>query len=899
MKTKKITSLLFASLTTLSLVLPACNSHPSKPKKAEQIKATRVYVANLACDLFAGYSYTVNPVLYPYNATNNIKYDIEDPNILYVYDEKIYGAGVGTSLVYVYNDEDKDNVRDEDEAFTVMAFSVTNPNPSISINVDREVTIAVGESKKLNYSVTGDSGGGLDYGFYSEDEDICSISSGFVKGHKAGTAKVSVSWQGYRGYCKVNVIDLVDEQGLRASEITSEKNIVLQKGKTKSLSYSILPKKSIDKLTSVTSNNESVIKVNDNKSITAVGGGSAVVTLTTTNGKYTRVLVTVKDDAQQTSSYYNNYYGDLTWENGEDLKSKLHDIISQNVTPLRYNAPNWETNQMADQDLYDYAFVDGVYDDNPILKTNTNAGWQREHAFAASLMTGFSTGDAVESLGRSTDFHNLFASNAGANGSRGNKNYGYVKADSQELSEKENCLYTRKAWEPADEDKGKLARAIFYMDTMYNKVETVDVTETWTYRGDDTSSHTGASKTVHVNTNEQALSIVEDNVDYTRISINDFMMPNKEATSKLVEYYRSLIRKEDSTSETTDFDNFRKLAYERYLNTSMPYAIGHRSDLLMWNSYAVDLLEMQHNQSVYSYNSTQGRGTQGNRNPFVDYPQLVDYIYGDLKDQPGSISMLTPTYLALDMDKDEIHHYAVDSSTLEAFQSGTKPTAEDFHIKAIKNDLTEGVLDISKIQVEDYTFTDDDVETGKVITITTDKNTLKVPVKVTSDAVVTFDTCIWNHIDNNTSGHNKECYGSYNNGVFENASFSNLAFTVTFGNAFSLTSTNFQNSGANGTKIGTGSVSVGTLTFATKSAFNVSGKTKVNNVFFIASTASGKSYGYSISVGETVIGSGTFTGQNIEIKATTLEELTGVVEIKFTNVTAAINIRGLAINAVE
>ena len=858
MKKKFVNLSALAVLTTLSLGVIACKPQSgSNHKKVEPVKATKIYVANVDCDLFVGLTYTINPVLYPYNAANNVKYEIENPNVLYPMDNGILGIAEGTSLVYVYNDDNNDNLRNADEAFAVVAFNVTNPAPGIYFDMDSEVTVSVGETKRLNYRVVGATPSGLDYGFYSEDENICTFSGGNVKGHKAGKTRVSVSWQGYRGYCTVNVIDLVDEQGLRASEITAKDSIVLKKGESKKIDYKILPKKSIDKLANISVSDPSVLEITGDNKVTALRGGSSLVTLTTTNGKFTRVLVTVQDDAQEQYSYYNNYYGDLTWENGEDLKAKLHDIISEGITPLKYDAPNWETNQNADQYLYDFSCVKGVYNDEPILKTNTQNGWQREHAFAASLMTGFSTGSAVKSLGRATDFHNLFAASAGANGSRGNKNYGYVNPESAELSSKENCLYTKRAWEPADDDKGRLARAIFYMDVMYNKTETVDITETWTYRGEaDTTGHTGQTKSLHINVNEKPLSIVEDNVNYSRISLNDFMYSENVATNTIVEYYRSLIRAEDPELETTDYDLFRELAYERYLNTAMPYAIGYRSDLIKWSSYPVDMYEVQHNESVYSYACTAGRGTQGNRNPFVDYPQFVDYIYGDLKDRPGSISMLTPSYVDLELGENEIHHYAVESQTLPAFESGTKPTAADFHIKAIKNDLSEGVLDLSKIQVEDYTFTDDDVATGKVITITTDKNTLYVPCKVISDAVITFDTCAYHYKassgikDNFLDPNGQKIY----TGTTYVATLNNEVFDVILGQN---NSTTFQNISNGGVTIGstTSGKEINTFTIQTRNSYN-----NIDAAYFYGSPSSKMTITYKIYVNDVEVLSGETDG---------------------------------------
>ncbi len=864
-------------------VCEICGYSHSESYKHETLKpAERVYIANVAPELFNGYTYSLSPVVVPYDANKNIKYEVERPELMSVTDNVALATGVGSTLLYVYNDEDDDNIRDEDEAFTVMSFTLSNPEAGKSVNVQESITIKVDESKKLTYSQTGIDAYGMEYGFYSEDQSICTIAEGKVKGHRPGTTRVSVSLKGYRAYCNVTVENLVDQTGIRAYDIIPEDDFVINKGETKTIAYNILPSNSVDTLKYVETNNEAVVKVNADKTITALKGGTARIKLTTTNGKYSFVLVTVKDNANLASSYYNNYYGNLTWDNSEDLISKLHTIISKGVTPLKYGTPNWESNQMADQSLYDHSYVDCVYIDSDLPKTDTNSGWQREHAFAASLMAGYSTSVATGQLGRATDFHNLFAAGGGANGSRGNKNLGYARVGSQEIETKENCVYDKKTFEPADEDKGRLARALMYMTVMYN--------------GENDVSFSESSK--KVNFNQQSLELTSENVDYSKITINEFLSPSA-AKEPIVNYYRSLVASESSQLDP-DSEEFKIKAFERYMEQSMPYAIGNAEDIIEWGSFPVNYVEYQHNNSVYSDYSAGGKGTQGNRNPFVDYPQLIEYAFGELKNESGSLNELTPSYLILEMDKDEIHHYAVESETIPAFESGTKPTVDDFNIKAIKNNLTEGTLDKSKISVEDYTFTDDDVENGKEIKIYTDKNTLKVPCKVTSESVIAFDTCTWNHIDDSSSGHNKDCYGSWTGTVANNASFSGLDFVVTLGNEAVVTGNKITNSKTNGTKFGTADIAPQSLTFETKNIVNIDDKTKVNAVFFIASTASGCSYKYKIYIGDNVIESGSFTGSNIEksVILSSGNELTGKVKIEFTDINKAINIRGLAINAI-
>ena len=79
--------------------------------------------------------------------------------------------------------------------------------------------------------------------------------------------------------------------------------------------------------------------------------------------------------------YYDGYYGELKWTNGADLKQKLHDIIRDGWQPLTYTAPNWESNSEADKSMYDYEYVDVLYNGENIKKSLTNIKWQRPLSF--------------------------------------------------------------------------------------------------------------------------------------------------------------------------------------------------------------------------------------------------------------------------------------------------------------------------------------------------------------------------------------------------------------------------------------------------------------------------------------------------------------------------------------
>ena len=189
-----------------------------------------------------------------------------------------------------------------------------------------------------------------------------------------------------------------------------------------------------------------------------------------------------EEDHDKPAYDYNGYYSNLvSWEDGEDLKQQLHNIIrGKDYNPVPYkksSGANWLSNTYADRSLVDFDFVDGVYSDVDIDKTKTQQGWQREHAFCATLMTGSLSQDAVNYLGRATDFHNLFAASAYGNNSRGNKNFGFADKSAETYVDRtvnngdDGYSFDEKNFEPGNHDKGRLARAIFYMATMYSEEE--------------------------------------------------------------------------------------------------------------------------------------------------------------------------------------------------------------------------------------------------------------------------------------------------------------------------------------------------------------------------------------------------------------------------------------------
>ena len=527
------------------------------------------------------------------------------------------------------------------------------------------------------------------------------------------------------------------------------------------------------------------------------------------------------------TTHYDGYYDSLvSWTNGEDLKNQLNAIIRNGYKPLSYtksSKQNYDTNIHADHSKYDFEYLDVIYSDKDAFKTETNKGWQREHAWCASLMCGSTTGEAVKKLGRATDFHNLFAANASGNQSRGNKNYGYANlldplyTDRTVDDGSDGYSYDEFIFEPADIDKGRLARAIFYMATMYKDDEIDDVN----------------------NITMKGLKIVEDPVSYVS-------------------------------------------------GNNCAFAIGNLSDLLEWNiDYDVDYLEMQHNLFVFKDKDNIDGYAQGNRNPYIDYPGLVDYVYGDKKDEAGNLKDVIASASYLDCENKEFSHFAIKEAKRD-YGYGDTLTVTDYEIVRVLNNYDyESTVAMSSIgnTLNNHTFSEND---GESITaeIVTAKNHITYQINLNP-----MGSCSSGILPITTTGINKKTPDKD-----QSVAFGNIAFYFNFSTTFSdvtTTGMTINNISAGGITIGSSNRSLTKLTLTTKESYTI------DKVYIKAMAGNASSnYSLTIKVGDTVIASKTVndsTGWKV-FGETVEESLTGQITFIFIGSTS-LKINSIAFNA--
>ncbi|MBZ2410645.1 endonuclease [Streptomyces sp. L06] len=153
------------------------------------------------------------------------------------------------------------------------------------------------------------------------------------------------------------------------------------------------------------------------------------------------------------------YYQDALGKSGEELKSALHTIISDQ-TKLSYSQV-WEALKDTDEDPANSSNVVLLYTGRSQSKESNGGGsgqWNREHVWAKSH------GDFGTSTGPGTDIHHLRPTDVQVNSTRGNKDF---DEGGSELSDAPGNFTDDDSFEPRDEVKGDVARMILYMAVRY------------------------------------------------------------------------------------------------------------------------------------------------------------------------------------------------------------------------------------------------------------------------------------------------------------------------------------------------------------------------------------------------------------------------------------------------
>jgi endonuclease I len=155
--------------------------------------------------------------------------------------------------------------------------------------------------------------------------------------------------------------------------------------------------------------------------------------------------------------------GDIVEEEAEIIgvsRKKIHQQMAQGSVVSRRDA--WDA--LAEGAATSTEYMTLFYTRRSILKTHKASGdnqsepdyWNREHLWPRSY--------GLKGTPADFDLHNLVPVDRTVNTSRGNKVFDMASSPHHECAD---CRVSSHAWEPPDEVKGDIARAMFYMDVRY------------------------------------------------------------------------------------------------------------------------------------------------------------------------------------------------------------------------------------------------------------------------------------------------------------------------------------------------------------------------------------------------------------------------------------------------
>lgn len=215
-------------------------------------------------------------------------------------------------------------------------YCVVTVSPGLrELKLEAKTSMIVGENKSLNLDISPSNASGFSVSWLSSDSDVVKISS--QTNYSAtliavgdGTAEITASSNSKTASCMVTVTRP------KPTSVSLPETVVLLAQASKKLVPEILPAEA-DKSVEWSSNNEKVVKVDDDGTITGIDEGIAIITAKTSNGLEAKCEVTVTLRIPQTievSAITAKTYGD------EGFKVEVTPDAETGLTEITYSSSN-------------------------------------------------------------------------------------------------------------------------------------------------------------------------------------------------------------------------------------------------------------------------------------------------------------------------------------------------------------------------------------------------------------------------------------------------------------------------------------------------------------------------------------------------------------------------------
>ena len=659
------------------------------------------------------------------------------------------------------------------------------------------------------------------------------------------------------------------------------------------------------------SESSSNIVVSSDTNISSNTSSSTSSTISTSSSSSTSSILEPVD----INSYYEGYYSSLSsWENGNDLKEQLKNIISRNVIYTPYSS-TWSVLQKADQSQTNFDKVETVYSSLEQLKSDTYSssntkGWQKEHTFCQSLMGHYvNTTTTQLKLDETYKIDNVKIVN---NGFVVTYTNGMVSDDVYSLA---FTYLDKNAVIIISNDKVSIYESSDTKTPLSN-VEPLFTMDVAAF----SSIYARENNLVLVNKEEEQLLLNPTHVTYkfkgeggsggTSSDWHNLFASNNSGNGSRGNKNLGVVASPTSTSldykydtkvfEPSDEDKgqlARGILYmdtmyedllleEEYVELSKVLASdigrhGNSSSIIDWAlSFDVDEHEYQHNDVVY--------GIQYNRNPYIDFPALVDFVYGSKKDEPGSIEDIIATSTQDKLNTDEAIYKNI---ALEGVQY-TYEIGDKFSIDDIDYIYTT-YTDFSYIEVEDRSKITSNVEENYefnqvgTFDITLSDGTTNVTYQidvVDKDPTLDCDVSFSSYVNGKNVGKTK----------FNGLTSSNPLTNVDLGGIYYNASINVgkmgTSSSSKGVAFGSTTAPVEALTLETMETV----ERTISKIYINASMSSSKTALLSIYIGDKLVGNATLDSSPHLYEFENISSYEGKLKIEFTSVNGTLYLMQIA-----
>ena len=199
-------------------------------------------------------------------------------------------SGLDANTTYVMKVVVFDKNGNEKESTEVETVTNATPTAVTGVSLNKsETTIEKGETETLEATITPGNAANKNVEWTSSDSEVAKVdSNGVVTGVKKGTAIITVTTEDGRHTATCNVTVKEEPATISVTEVSLNKNeTTIEVGKTDTLTATVSPEDATNKNVTWESSDTTVATVDDSGLVLGVKEGTAIITVTTEDGKKT------------------------------------------------------------------------------------------------------------------------------------------------------------------------------------------------------------------------------------------------------------------------------------------------------------------------------------------------------------------------------------------------------------------------------------------------------------------------------------------------------------------------------------------------------------------------------------------------------------------------------------